>query len=89
VGHVFGLQDGGPNNPHQPPPGPAPGQTPFPAPLPMVTQDPWSCSGSVMHSYGCSDPDFPSAADRLSLEVHIPDAGTGFGFPGPCKLLCF
>ncbi len=83
VGHILGFQDGGPSNPLSPTPLPSsPSPTPFPVPLPTTTPDPMSCSPpSIMHSYGCSDLEFPSFEDRFALERHIPDSGAGSGSP--------
>jgi hypothetical protein len=87
VGHLFGLADGGPNWP--PPPGPTPPTTAYPTP-PTPTQNPWSCSPqSVMHSYGCTDWKWPTAADRQAVEVHIPNQGGSGGFGGGGKGLDF
>jgi hypothetical protein len=40
------------------------------------------CTGSVMHSYGCSNEPWPSQADRNSVESLVPPGAGGAGIKG-------
>lgn len=62
LGHAFGLEDGGPENPLNPP---DPNYMPTP------------CTGSVMHIYGCDHADWPTAEDRESVEGLVPSNNPG------------
>jgi hypothetical protein len=67
VGHVLGLADGGPTRP-----------TPYPSTLNNET--PGACNtGSVMHSYGCSNEDWPSDNDKEAVEALVAPQGGGSG----------
>lgn len=70
VGHALGLRDGGPELP-------TPTPTSVPTPTPTATPTWWGqCTGSIMHSYGCDEPEWPTAADIASVESLTP-AGSG------------
>jgi len=82
VGHAFGLRDGGPGiKPWTP--------TPTSVPTPTPTATPawwWQCSdptlfpnGSIMHSYDCSEPDWPTAEDIAAVEAQVPAGSSGGG----------
>jgi hypothetical protein len=47
---------------------------PNPGPYPGA-----ECLQSVMHSYGCTDYDWPTFFDRLSVELLMPSGGSGGG----------
>jgi hypothetical protein len=61
IGHVLGLDDGGPQ-----------------------WDPPSSCENgqgipSIMHDRGCTRLDWPSSADRITVDAHIPDVASASG----------
>jgi len=75
VGHALGLCDGGPGIPTPIPAGCVSNLDVYP-PGGNGILDRYECLNSIMHSYGCSEPDWPTAIDIAAVESLQP-SGSG------------